>query len=73
MATRCGSCEVLYINGVRCHETGCPEAWRDALHECDECGADFCPEERGQRFCSDECAAWYYGFTPDSQEEEGGA
>jgi len=21
----CPSCEILYINGVRCHETGCPE------------------------------------------------
>jgi len=22
----CNSCQVLYINGIECHETGCPEA-----------------------------------------------
>lgn len=26
MAKRCDSCNVVYINGVRCHETGCPRA-----------------------------------------------
>ena len=25
----CDSCEVLVINNVICHETGCPDAWKD--------------------------------------------
>lgn len=27
----CDSCEVLTINGVYCHELGCPEAWKDEI------------------------------------------
>jgi hypothetical protein len=53
---RCPSCEVLTINGVRCHEHGCPDAWREKTRECAECGSDFVPEYREQTFCSDECA-----------------
>ncbi len=30
---RCHSCEVVVINGVPCHETGCSEA----KHECEGC------------------------------------
>ena len=32
---RCGSCQEVSINGVRCHEHGCPEALR---FRCTECG-----------------------------------
>lgn len=39
------------INGVKCHERGCPEAWKDYDVPCRECGCDFKPEERGQRVC----------------------
>ena len=52
----CDSCEVLMINGVRCHETGCPSAWKDQRRECGWCGASYTPEERGQRYCSEDCA-----------------
>lgn len=52
---RCDSCQVAYINGVRCHEQGCPDAWRDHTRECFECGFDFKPSERGQSVC-DDCA-----------------
>lgn len=31
---RCGSCEALVINGVPCHEHGCP----NIVPECRECG-----------------------------------
>ena len=58
----CDSCDVLVINGVICHEHGCPDAWRDAERECKECGYQFKPEEREQYFCSEECAAIYYGY-----------
>ncbi len=30
---RCSQCEVLVINGVACHEHGCP----NAVHECKGC------------------------------------
>ena len=53
----CQSCEALMINGVHCHETGCPDAWRDYRRECAECGCDFRPETREQRYCSPCCAA----------------
>ena len=53
---RCQSCEILYINGVRCHETGCPDAWRDTPRECFVCGTPFIPEIREEIYCSDECA-----------------
>lgn len=55
----CDSCQVLMINGVRCHEHGCPEAWRDYKRECKWCGQEFQPEEKGQHFCSAECAESY--------------
>ena len=57
--TRCNSCEVMYINGIRCHEHGCPEAYKDELRECKWCGCEFEPEDRYQNFCSEECAADY--------------
>lgn len=48
----CDQCNILYINGVRCHEIGCPEAWKDYTIECFECGCDFKPTEKHQRLCS---------------------
>jgi hypothetical protein len=57
----CQSCEVLNINGLNCHETGCPDAWRDETRECKWCGATFKPEERHQTCCEESCAEAYYG------------
>lgn len=51
----CESCQSLAINGIPCHETGCPDAWRDRPYCCGECGADFIPESRQHRLCPD-CA-----------------
>ncbi len=51
----CDSCSPSRINGVICHESGCPDAWRDKTYECFECGCDFAPESRHQRVCQD-CA-----------------
>jgi hypothetical protein len=46
---KCNQCQMLAINGVNCHETGCPnsrktwvpdrEAWVRFI-ECRECGAE---------------------------------
>jgi len=58
---RCNSCEAAMINGVYCHETGCPDAWRTVTRECKWCGSTFKPEEAGQTFCDDGCRANYYG------------
>jgi len=52
----CDSCEAVRINGVLCHERGCPDAWRDQTRECRECGCDFVPEDRHQVYCSESCA-----------------
>ena len=47
----CDGCSPCIINGVLCHEKGCPEAWKDSRAECRECGCEFYPIEQGQRFC----------------------
>lgn len=49
----CDSCELLRINGVVCHETGCPDAWKDHEIACRVCGFDFLREERWQAVCPD--------------------
>jgi hypothetical protein len=51
----CDSCEVLNINGMNCHETGCPEAWKDYKRKCKWCGGAFKPESRNQVYCCDDC------------------
>lgn len=57
---RCDSCEMLSINGVACHETGCPNAkarWDAGTsswvrqHECFECG---CQVDDGVACCQPE-------------------
>ena len=55
----CDSCEVLYINGVKCHEHGCPEAWKDYNREYKWCGSEFSPDTVNQVFCDNECALSY--------------
>lgn len=55
----CDSCEVLYINGLKCHEQGCPDSWKDEIRECDWCGQNFKPEERHNAFCSQDCLESY--------------
>lgn len=56
-ATGCDGCSPSNINGRLCHETGCPEAWRDYPQDCDVCGfAFFRTESRHERICPG-CAA----------------
>ena len=50
-ACGCDGCKPANINGVLCHETGCPYAWKDATRECRECGCDFHPIERDDSHC----------------------
>jgi len=55
----CDGCSPCMVNGVLCHESGCPEAWRDHVRECRWCGCEFRPGEAGQEFCDVECAEAY--------------
>lgn len=55
----CDSCEILSINGMPCHETGCRDAWQDETRECKWCGSSFTPEDRYQKFCEDSCGESY--------------
>jgi hypothetical protein len=58
----CKSCEVLVINGILCHETGCPDSWKDKKHFCKECGEEFEPESKFQDCCSSHCYCMYNGL-----------
>ena len=56
----CQSCNELNINGINCHEQGCPDSWMDAKYECNWCGGEFVPDEKHQMFCCESCAIDYY-------------
>ena len=60
--TGCESCDAAMINGVYCHELGCPDAWQDYGNDCKWCGSDFQPENRYQDCCDDDCLAAYSGW-----------
>ena len=48
----CSQCEALTINGVYCHETGCPLAPKT----CKTFGKQFTEgSENNSDFCSDDC------------------
>ena len=49
--TKCDSCQVAYINGIRTHEEGCPGEWKQG-RECKECGQEFKPEMKTQVICN---------------------
>jgi hypothetical protein len=61
----CDQCEVVSVNGVACHEHGCPNRHLDPTTgrpypaTCEWCSSKFDPEERGQDFCDEECAQNY--------------
>lgn len=54
----CDQCQMLSINGVACHETGCPNSrkvWTDGewqtVYECRECGTKHTDEQDYARCC----------------------
>ena len=51
----CDSCSPSTINGVFCHEEGCPDAWKGKEKECKWCGSKFKPEKKGQKYCDNSC------------------
>jgi hypothetical protein len=64
----CNSCIPVVINGVLCHEHFCPDAWRDEVRECKECGTKFHPEDRTQTCCCQHCVHSFYGDPCDSED-----
>lgn len=73
---RCSQCEAMMINGVYCHETGCPEAWKTEEVKCRNCGFDFLPEEEGRNICDDciseadnQCTESLEGYISDLPDE----
>ena len=64
----CHSCDALVINGLLCHETGCPDVWKDHKIECKNCGQEFKPESRGQVTCSHSCYIAYNNLDCDCEE-----
>ena len=68
----CNSCEQVRINGIVCHETGCPDSWKDRTHECKCCDKTFKPKYQGQKLCMKKsCHEEWNGIsiTPDQWRE----
>ena len=49
----CDGCSPSLVNGVLCHEAGCPDSWKDTEKTCFECGYGFLPDNRWDRTCQD--------------------
>ena len=62
---KCNQCQAIRINGIICHETGCPNnhinlnTGKPYVKECAWCGTKFEPENKHDKFCSDECTESY--------------
>jgi hypothetical protein len=65
---RCHSCQIININGIRTHEIGCPDAWKDYTRKCKWCGSEFKPEKANQECCCHSCAVAYSGGSCDCAE-----
>jgi phage terminase large subunit GpA-like protein len=63
----CDGCSPMMINKTLVHEHGCPDSWRDYKVQCKECGTEFYLTDKGQKFCSDHCAAMYNGVQCDCE------
>lgn len=61
-------CDKVRINGIVCHETGCPDNWRGLTRKCQWCGEYFTTEERFQKCCSHSCTVIYDGASCDCSE-----
>ncbi len=48
----CDQCEAVSINGMACHESGCPNTWRNP-RKCTACGDMFTPAQRHNKWCLD--------------------
>lgn len=57
----CLDCQAAMINGLFCHETGCPSAWKTTTRACRECGTTFVPKRFSQQCCSRSCGNAFRG------------
>lgn len=48
----CNQCQMLNINGLNCHETGCPN---DRSWQCFECGSEYSTKEEVNGCCDLDC------------------
>lgn len=73
-SVKCESCNASMINGIFCHETGCPDAWKNHKYSCKNCGCDFTPESKDDSFvvCGHVCFVNYYGHECNCDECTGG-
>lgn len=52
----CSQCQIVTINGVSCHEVGCPNSLINPVTQkgypvkCWECGCDYIPEEKAGKY-----------------------
>ena len=66
----CPSCQLMVIQGVICHERGCPDGHLFTTQECKWCGTEFRPaEKRRDYFCCASCEAAYYVY-PEPEFDE---
>lgn len=65
----CPSCDAVLINGIYCHEHGCPDAWRTSTPECKNCGFFFEPHSNSNIFCCEECYNDYYCIVPGESDD----
>lgn len=59
---KCNSCQMTTVNGIPCHEQGCPDAWMDEVRDCKWCGTEFRPHTPHQHCCSNSCECAYQGI-----------
>ena len=75
----CPNCDAKRINGLICHEHGCPTPYIGKTLECANCGTKFKPEEgerpladktsRGTIYtCSETCRNDYFGLSVNDDE-----
>lgn len=58
----CDQCSAVMIQGVYCHETGCPNARR---YECRECGSMYAHRDEAAVCCDPDNASQYVGMEDD--------
>jgi hypothetical protein len=81
---RCDQCELLRVNGIVCHETGCPNAGKHFDPEtsewtryvsCRECGElqvegeSCCEDEAAHQMICEECGREYYDLNAEEITE----
>jgi hypothetical protein len=66
----CNHCEALMINGLFCHETGCPEARRERARHCPECGTRHDDVADAAMCCADEPLADLCAYLDECNQQE---